>query len=92
MAFRAATYNVLASAYINPQWYKGVAAELLRPERRLPALVHHVEGLDADLVCLQEVEDETFAGLQRHLKGLGYQGLYEKKGRGKPDGSEGKNP
>jgi mRNA deadenylase 3'-5' endonuclease subunit Ccr4 len=86
MSFRAATYNVLATAYINPQWYKGVPAELLRPERRLPALVRHVEELEADLLCLQEVEDETFAALQRHLTRLGYQGLYEKKGRGKPDG------
>src|SRR5262249_13117158 len=54
-----------------------------RPERRLPALVRHVEGLHADLACLQEVEDETFAALKARLGD--YEGHYEKK-RGKPDG------
>jgi mRNA deadenylase 3'-5' endonuclease subunit Ccr4 len=85
MPFRAATYNVLATAYIKPEWFAAVPPELLRPEGRLPALVRHVEALDADLLCLQEVEDETFAALQR-LKAAGYDGHFEKKGRGRPDG------
>src|SRR5262249_45986520 len=56
MAFRAATYNVLATAYIKPEWYAGVPPELLKPSWRVPALVRQVESLDADLLCLQEVE------------------------------------
>jgi mRNA deadenylase 3'-5' endonuclease subunit Ccr4 len=86
MSFRAATYNVLANAYIKPDRYPSVQADFLDPAWRLPALVRHLEGLDADLLCLQEVERETFAALGRRLKALGYAGHFEKKGQGKPDG------
>src|SRR5262249_34658117 len=53
MPFRAVTYNSLANAYLKPEWYAAVPPELLRPERRLPALLCRVEALDADLLCLQ---------------------------------------
>ncbi|HYT94829.1 MAG TPA: endonuclease/exonuclease/phosphatase family protein [Gemmataceae bacterium] len=86
MRFRAITYNILATAYIKPAWYAGVAADLLRPELRVPAAVEHIEGLHADLLCLQEVEAETFTTLNRRLKPLGYAGRYERQGQGKPDG------
>jgi endonuclease/exonuclease/phosphatase family metal-dependent hydrolase len=49
-------------------------------------LVRHVVGLDADIVCLQEVEADVFASLQAGLQPLGYCGLCEFKGRSKPDG------
>jgi mRNA deadenylase 3'-5' endonuclease subunit Ccr4 len=85
VGFRAATYNVLANAYLKPQWYEAVPPPLLRPERRLPALVRRVQGLDADLLCLQEVEGETFAALHSQLASSGYQGHFERK-KNKPDG------
>jgi mRNA deadenylase 3'-5' endonuclease subunit Ccr4 len=86
MAFTAATYNVLATAYLGKGDYSGVARELLDPARRVPALVRHVAALDADLLCLQEVEDEVFAALRAGLEECGYAGRYEPKGRAKPDG------
>src|SRR5262245_10241733 len=86
MPFRAITYNLLATAYIKPAWYAGVAAELLWPERRVPAVVQHIESLNADLLCLQEVEAKVFTTLNQRLKPLGYHGRYERKGKGKPDG------
>src|SRR5262245_43951904 len=64
MPFRAATYNVLADAYVKPQWYATVSPALFKPEGRLPSLVRHVESLGADLLCLREVELEVFAALQ----------------------------
>jgi mRNA deadenylase 3'-5' endonuclease subunit Ccr4 len=86
MPFRAVTYNVLATAYIRPEWYAGVPPELLGSEQRVPSLVRHVEGLAADLLCLQEVEAKTFAALEGRLNPLGYGGRHERKGRHKPDG------
>lgn len=56
MPFTVATYNVLASAYIKPEWYAGVPAHLLDPAWRVPAVARSVAALDADLVCLQEVD------------------------------------
>jgi mRNA deadenylase 3'-5' endonuclease subunit Ccr4 len=86
MPFKVATYNVLATAYVRPDRYAGVPPELLRPDRRAPALVRHVEALDADLVCLQEVEGEVFSALSGRLGPLGYEGSFERKGGGRPDG------
>ncbi len=86
MSFTAATYNVLATAYLDKGDYSAVEPHLLEPERRIPALVRHIAGLDADLLCLQEVEADVYAALEEGLGALGYAGLCEWKGRGKPDG------
>src|SRR5262245_7462338 len=86
MAFEVVTYNVLATAYLGRGDYSCVPPEVLDPEKRIPALVRHVAGLDADILCLQEVEADVFGELRAGLEPLGYSGLYEFKGRGKPDG------
>lgn len=86
MPFTVATYNVLATAYVKPDYLPGVPEHLLRPEWRVPALVGHVAALDADILCLQEVEPDVFAALEQRLGPLGYAGRYERKGKNKPDG------
>jgi len=86
MPFKIATYNVLASAYINPAWYEGVPEHLLQAESRVPALIHHTEELNADVICLQEVEPVVFSALKHRLVPQGYDGYFEQKGRGRPDG------
>lgn len=85
MTFRVATYNVLATAYLGKCRYN-TPPDLLRPERRVPALTRRIESLGADLLCLQEVEPSIFGVLDAHLRRLGYDGRYEKKAAGRPDG------
>jgi mRNA deadenylase 3'-5' endonuclease subunit Ccr4 len=85
MPFTVATYNVLATAYLGRGDYSAVPPALLDPRWRIPALVRHVAALNADVVCLQEVESPAFASLQEGLSALGYDGLYELKAA-KPDG------
>jgi mRNA deadenylase 3'-5' endonuclease subunit Ccr4 len=86
MAFEVVTYNVLATAYLGRGDYSAVPPELLDPDRRVPALVRHVAGLDSDVLCLQEVEADVFGALREGLEPLGYAGVYEWKSGGKPDG------
>lgn len=86
MSFRVVTYNILATCYINPNWYPGVPARLLDPAVRVPALVRHVARLGADVLCLQEVEHDVFRDLSGALAQQGLQGTYEPKGRDRPDG------
>ncbi len=86
MAFTVATYNVLASAYIRSQLYPFTPKELLDPQRRISALAEHLASLKAAIYCLQEVEDEAFAAINRRLSALGYRGELAKKGGGRPDG------
>lgn len=83
--FRAATYNVLATAYLSKGDYSAVPPGLLDPAWRVPAVVRRVVGLNADVVCLQEVEADLFAALEAHLGPLGFAGRHELKS-GRPDG------
>jgi mRNA deadenylase 3'-5' endonuclease subunit Ccr4 len=86
MPFTAATYNVLATAYLGRGDYSLVPPDLLEPARRTKALARHVVDLGADVLCLQEVEVEVFRALRKKLGRLGYEGHLELKGRDKPDG------
>jgi endonuclease/exonuclease/phosphatase family metal-dependent hydrolase len=59
VAFRVASYNVLADGYIRPELYPRTPPECLSPARRRAAIVARVAGLAADIVCLQEIEPEV---------------------------------
>jgi endonuclease/exonuclease/phosphatase family metal-dependent hydrolase len=87
MPFTVATYNVLAGAYVRPEWYPRTPAPLLAPEHRIPALAEHLAALDADLFCLQEVEETVMDALRRPLARQGYgTAAFLLKDLGKPDG------
>ena len=64
MTFTAVSYNVLAAAYIQRAWYRRTPALVLDPTWRVPALVQYISLLNADLICLQEVEPVTFVALR----------------------------
>ncbi|MFY1825013.1 endonuclease/exonuclease/phosphatase family protein [Myxococcus fulvus] len=83
---RVASYNVLADSYIRPEWFPNTPAHLFEPRRRQDALARRILSLDADVVCLQEVESPCFDALQRALSPHGYSGVLALKQQGKPDG------
>jgi len=86
LSFRIVSYNILADSYVNPRWYPNVDPEVLRWDRRKFALAERVARLDADIICLQEVETDAYVLLEGSLGAKGYDGVYAKKGRDKPDG------
>jgi len=86
MSFTVATYNVLATGYIRRKFYPRTPAELLAPAWRLPALARHVAALDADVVCLQEVDAEIFTAIETALVPRGYVGHNAPRQGRKPDG------
>jgi mRNA deadenylase 3'-5' endonuclease subunit Ccr4 len=81
-----ASYNILASAYIPYARYQRTPQIVLDPAWRIPALVQHVANLGTDVLCLQEVELESFAALKSRLNSIGYEAQYARKTGGKPDG------
>ncbi|RKI40798.1 hypothetical protein D7Y27_19925 [Corallococcus sp. AB004] len=83
---RIASYNILADAYIKPEWFPRTPADLLRPRSRHALLARRIVGLDAGIVCLQEVEPDSFAALQDALKPHGYLGVMAQKQQDRPDG------
>src|SRR5262245_7884071 len=86
LSFSIASYNILADSYVKPKWYTNVDPEVLRWDRRKFALAERVARLDADIVCLQEVEADAYALLEGNLAAKGYSGVYAMKDAGKPDG------
>lgn len=86
MSFVVCSYNILANAYIEPRYFPHAAVEHLRPEWRMGALADAIEKLRAQVLCLQEIEADTFALLERRLAKQGYAGEYQKKAGERLDG------
>jgi mRNA deadenylase 3'-5' endonuclease subunit Ccr4 len=84
-SFSAVTFNVLAAAYAHRDRYPQTPAEALEPARRLDLLLRRIDGLDADLLCLQELEPNVLEALLRRLA-PSHHHVYEQR-RGRPDGS-----
>jgi mRNA deadenylase 3'-5' endonuclease subunit Ccr4 len=82
--FSVATYNVLASCYVQRARYPRASALILDPAWRVPALAQHITTFNADIVCLQEVEPETLGALRSRLASSGAR--YARKGGGSPEG------
>lgn len=62
---KCVTFNVLADTYIGYGDYGHVDPELLRPGLSTEAIVQKGNGLDADIVRLQEVEKTLLGGKRR---------------------------
>ena len=81
-----ATYNILASAYIQRARYPRSPAMVLTPAWRIPALVQQISTLEADILCLQEIESETLAAINSRLGSRGHASRYARKGGDSPEG------
>ena len=85
-AYKLATWNVLATSYIQPKFYPDTPSHVLDPAWRIPAVVRRAGELCVDILCLQEVERAVFSALASGLEPLGYSGTLALKDGGKPDG------
>jgi len=86
MSFSVASYNILANSYVKPERYPDSPADALDPAYRLATLLRRLLDLEADVICLQEVEPLVFDYLDLRLKTHNFEGHYARKGNGKPDG------
>lgn len=60
--FSLLTWNVLANVHVGPgHWYPLVDPAELLAERRRPRIVGELQAFDADIFCLQEVDDALAA-------------------------------
>jgi endonuclease/exonuclease/phosphatase family metal-dependent hydrolase len=83
--FTAATYNILAAAYVRPDRYPFSPAAALAPGPRRELLLARIAALDVDLLCLQEVEQAAHAAIAARL-GDDYIGVHAPRRR-RPDGA-----
>ncbi|MFI6695271.1 endonuclease/exonuclease/phosphatase family protein [Streptomyces sp. NPDC050433] len=82
--FSAVTYNVLAQPFAHADRYPLSPPEALDPVRRRALLLNRIDELDADLLCLQEVEPTIYDELRARLETT-HDAAYVQRGQ-RPDG------
>lgn len=83
------SYNILSQDLLldNAYLYRHCEPEVLRWDYRLPRLLQEIQAHDADILCLQEVQEDHFVQqIRPALEALGYQSEYKKRTGLKPDG------
>eukprot|EP00934_Nitzschia_sp_Nitz4_P001995 Nitzschia sp. Nitz4//scaffold216_size36101//14825//16897//NITZ4_007778-RA/size36101-processed-gene-0.43-mRNA-1//-1//CDS//3329542185//1995//frame0 len=82
---RIMTYNILAdqNAFSGPDrapFFEYVSADILSRSRRMPLILHEILSYEADVICLQEVDQYMFDTLfQPVLEHYHYQGFFSVK-------------
>ncbi|XP_047194133.1 protein angel homolog 2 [Hippoglossus stenolepis] len=87
--FSVMSYNILSQELLqdNVYLYRHCEPGVLPWEYRLPNLLAEIQQHDADILCLQEVQEDHYENqIKPALQGLGYQCEYKKRTGSKPDG------
>ncbi|CAC5390855.1 unnamed protein product [Mytilus coruscus] len=78
--FTVVSYNILAQCHLERNDYSFTPSEFLSLEKRHQKMMSEFQYLDADVVCLQEVEPKYFEQLlQPAMLSLGYSGIMKKR-------------
>lgn len=85
MLLSVASWNVLATSYVRPDLYGACDPAAIEPTARRSRVVELAAGLDADVVCLQEVEQDQFDALVKRFSDT-HECSFGRKGGDKPDG------
>lgn len=83
------SYNILAQDLLqdNAYLYRHCDPGVLPWDFRLPNLLREIEQYDADVLCLQEVQQDHYeTQMKPALQALGYQCVYKKRTGQKPEG------
>ncbi|XP_016533355.1 protein angel homolog 2 isoform X3 [Poecilia formosa] len=87
--FSVMSYNILSQDLLqdNAYLYRHCDPAVLSWPYRLPNLLAEIQQHDADILCLQEVQEDHYENeIKPALQALGYQCEYKKRTGKKPDG------
>ncbi|XP_061668841.1 protein angel homolog 2 [Syngnathoides biaculeatus] len=87
--FSVMSYNILSQELLhaNSFLYRHCSAAALAWSHRLPNLLVELRKYDADVLCLQEVQEDHFENqIKPALQARGYECVYKKRTGKKPDG------
>ncbi|NXP28990.1 ANGE2 protein, partial [Scytalopus superciliaris] len=87
--FTVMSYNILSQDLLedNSHLYKHCRQRLLFWAYRFPNILQEIKQLDADVLCLQEVQEDHYrTEIKSHLESLGYHCEYKMRTGRKPDG------
>ncbi|KAL4233560.1 hypothetical protein ACF0H5_008240 [Mactra antiquata] len=78
--FSVVSYNMLADCHLFRNDYSFTEEKYLQSDYRLSKVIEELRYLDADVLCMQEVDPEYYSKqLLPSLKGLGYDGLFKRR-------------
>ncbi|GFP81561.1 carbon catabolite repressor protein 4 homolog 4 [Phtheirospermum japonicum] len=83
--FRLVSYNILAQAYVKSSYFPHSPAPCLKWKARSQAVLTVLKNLEADFLCLQEV-DEYDSFYKKNMESLGYASIYIQRSGKKRDG------
>jgi CCR4-NOT transcription complex subunit 6 len=79
---KALNYNILCERYATPQQYGYVPERVLTWGFRRTLILEEIREIDADIVCLQELDKQSYDDFFRgELSISGYKGYYAQKSR-----------
>lgn len=82
MAVKVLNWNILADIYATQQMYDYCAPWALAWPYRKTLIMKQIAALDGDIVCLQEVQNDSFeSDLKPAMQGLGFDYVYAPKTR-----------
>lgn len=87
--FSVMSYNILSQELLqdNAYLYQHCNPGVLPWDHRLPNLLAEIQQYNADILCLQEVQEDHYENqIKPALQALGYQCEYKKRTGRKPDG------
>ncbi|NWH33234.1 ANGE2 protein, partial [Chloropsis hardwickii] len=87
--FTVMSYNILSQSLLedNSHLYKHCRQQLLFWTYRFPNILQEIKELDADVLCLQEVQEDHYrTEIKSSLESLGYHCEYKMRTGRKPDG------
>ncbi|KAL7159708.1 hypothetical protein ABFS83_01G045800 [Erythranthe nasuta] len=83
--FRLVSYNILAQAYVKSSYFPHSPPPSLKWKARSQAVLTVLKSLEADFLCLQEVDEyDTF--YKKNMESLGYASIHVQRGGRKRDG------
>lgn len=89
--FRVVTYNILCERYATKSKYGYVPTRFLKWESRRQLILDELTALDADILCLQELDRASYDDFFRsELSKIGYKGHYAQKSRAETMGEQAK--
>ncbi|XP_053736591.1 protein angel homolog 2 [Synchiropus splendidus] len=87
--FSVLSYNILSQQLLedNAYLYRHCPPQILSWDHRLPNLLAEIQRLDADVLCLQEVQEDHYQDqIRPALQAQGFQCEFKKRTGNKPDG------
>lgn len=88
---KALTYNILCDRYATPSYYGWVPERVLGWAYRKTLLIDEMREMNADIICLQELDRTSYDEFFRpELAVSGYKGYYGQKGRAETLGDHAK--